>query len=109
MLRTIGVVAAVLAALSVGACQKVLTKPQYVEMVAYLRENPEGLDRVTAECAKARFTKDDRRVLKVLGVILGFKTENTTEKSVCVNMFKALASGRLTYEDFALIYNSQKQ
>ena len=103
MLRTIGVVAAVLAALSVGACQKALTKPQYVEMVAYLKEHPEGLDRMVEHCAAEPLTNDDRRALRVVGIVFGFKAENTTAKSICTNIFKGAASGRLSYEDYALI------
>ena len=47
----IGVVAAVLAALSVGACQKVVTEAQYREWIAYLRENPEDVALLTEKCA----------------------------------------------------------
>ena len=99
VLRQIGVVAAVLAALSVGACQKVVTEAQYDRWIAYLRENPEDVALLTEKCAAKKLTPADQREHKVMAIAAGLKPGSLTQRSLCTNVIKAAVAGRLTFED----------
>ena len=100
MLRTIGVVAAVLAALSVGACQeKPLTKEEFKGAIAYLRENPKEVEELVKHCALGTNNKKAALQRKMMAISVGAKP-GASPKEVCANTWKAMLDGRVTYEEF---------
>lgn len=104
VLRQIGVVAAVLAAFSVGACQKVVTEAQYDRWIAYLRENPEEVGSMIAQCAEKEPTQQQQRQLRSLSIAVGVKQGSLTPKLLCTNIVKAAVAGRLTYVDMKPLF-----
>ena len=100
MLRMIGVVAAVLAALSVGACQeRRVTKAEYDDAIAYLKKHPKEVEGIVNRCALDDNGKQGALHRKMMAISVGTKP-GASSKDVCSNTWKAIVDGRVSYEEF---------